>query len=92
MKTKFLALCLAVLGLSGFGVAQASAHETIASSAPGIVRVNEFTVVAERGRYSRGHRYERGRHSGYHRRHYRTVRRVYYRHGRRVVVVRRVYY
>ena len=86
MKTKFLVLCLAVLGLSGFGVAQAVV------SKPAVARVNAFLVVADR-RYSHERRYGRHYYGYYHhRRHYRSVRRVYYRHGRRVVVIRRVYY
>ena len=84
---KFLALCLAITGLAGLPLGAASAHEAPACVAaapaaapfttlPATARVNVTVFVGV-------HR---------HHRHYRVVRRVYYRHGYRHVVYRRVYY
>ncbi len=83
---KFIALCLAATGLVGLPLTNAGAKEAPApitapasnpvNALPATARVNVTVVVGV-------HR---------HHRHYRTVRRVYYRHGRRVVVYRRIHY
>jgi hypothetical protein len=105
MITKLLALCLAVIGLGSLAAPRAEAHQTVAdqtrtaaASLPSAIHLNPLVVVREgddRGEYHRSRSYHRG--SGYYhgsgyssRTRYRTVRRVYYRDGRRVVVVRRV--
>lgn len=81
---KLLVLCLAILGVATFSVASAEAHE----AAPVTVPVSgttatlpatvriNDTVVVRRT----------------HHRRYRSVRVVRYRHGRRIVTYRRVYY
>ena len=79
---KFIALCLAATGLAGLPLTQANAHEAAPVSVgvatlPATARVNA-TVVVETHRM--------------HHRRFRTVRTVRYRHGRKIVTVRRVYY
>jgi hypothetical protein len=89
MTTKILSLGLAVVGLGFLAIPNADAHMSIAAPStlalPSLVRVNQLNVEVQRvdGRESRHYS---------HRPRYRTVRRVYYRHGRRVVVYRRVRY
>lgn len=75
---KFVILCVAAAGLTGL------APERAEAAAPVRGPVNALPAVAHINETTvvvrRGHR------------RYRTVRRVTYRNGRRVVVVRRIYY
>lgn len=84
---KFLAFCLATAGLASLPLTAASAHAAPAcvATAPATTPVNALPATAhiDVTVFVGVHR---------HHRHYRTVRRVYYRHGYRHVVYRRVYY
>lgn len=73
---KLLVLCLAATGFAGLPIVRASAHEAPAVAALSSTARVNATVVIETHRHRRS----------------RTIRRVYYRHGVRHVVIRRVYY
>ncbi len=82
---KFLTLCLAAAGLAAPFVTSATAHE-----APVTAPVNVAAAAASLPPVVRVNETVVVR-TGYHRR-YRVTRHRYYRHGRYVVVTRRVYY
>ena len=81
---KFLAFCLAITGFAGLPLADAAAHgapTAVAATTTTPVNALPATVRINEIVVIRTH----------HRR-YRRVRRVYFRHGRRIVVYRTVYY
>ena len=74
---KFVILCVAAAGLTGLAPERADAIEPARGPVTALPIVAHVNqVVVVRRRHRR----------------FRTVRRVYFRHGRRVVVYRRVYY
>lgn len=85
---KLLALLIAGLGIGLMATPAADARQPVTPLTTGVgsVYINE-TVVIRTGGYRRHNRRHVVRHRGY-----RTVRKVYYRNGRRVVVVRRIRY
>ena len=74
---KFVILCVAAAGLTGLAPERAEATEPVRGPAQALPAVAHMNPVVV---VNRRHR------------RFRRVRRVYYRNGRRVVVVRRVYY
>lgn len=75
---KIVILCLAAAGFAGLGPERAEAAESVRGPVTALPAVAHInqTTVVVRRRHRR----------------FRTVRRVTYRNGRRIVVVRRVYY